>query len=112
MSRVANSPVNLPAGVQVSLAGQKVSIKGPKGALSFDAHASVKVAQEGQQLMISVHEGTEDATKFAGTARAVIANMVNGVTKGYQKDLELVGVGFKAQAQGKKLNLSLGFSHP
>jgi large subunit ribosomal protein L6 len=112
MSRVANSPVTLPAGVQVSLAGQKVSIKGPKGSLSFNAHAAVKVAQEGQQLKISVHEGTEDSTKFAGTARAVIANMVNGVTKGYQKDLELVGVGFKAQAQGKKLNLSLGFSHP
>ena len=112
MSRVANTPVTLPAGVQVTLAGQKVSIKGPKGSLSFNAHAAVKVVQEGQLLKISVHEGVADSTKFAGTARAVMANMVTGVTKGYQKDLELIGVGYKAQAQGKKLNLSLGFSHP
>jgi len=112
MSRVANSPVTLPAGVQVTLSGQKVSIKGPKGSLSFNAHATVKVVQEGQLLKISVHEGVTDSTKFAGTARAVVANMVTGVTKGYQKDLELIGVGYKAQAQGKKLNLSLGFSHP
>jgi large subunit ribosomal protein L6 len=112
MSRVANTPVTLPAGVQVTLAGQKVSIKGPKGSLSFNAHAAVKVVQEGQSLKISVHEGVADSTKFAGTARAVMANMVVGVTKGYQKDLELIGVGYKAQAQGKKLNLSLGFSHP
>ena len=112
MSRVANTPVTLPAGVQVTLAGQKVSIKGPKGSLSFNAHAAVKVVQEGQLLKISVHEGVSDSTKFAGTARAVVANMVAGVTKGYQKDLELIGVGYKAQAQGKKLNLALGFSHP
>ena len=112
MSRVANTPVTLPAGVQVTLAGQKVSIKGPKGSLTFNAHAAVKVVQEGQQLKISVHDGVADSTKFAGTARAVMANMVVGVTKGYQKDLELIGVGYKAQAQGKKLNLSLGFSHP
>jgi large subunit ribosomal protein L6 len=112
MSRVANTPVTLPAGVQVTLAGQKVSIKGPKGSLSFNAHAAVKVVQEGQSLKVSVQEGVEDASKFAGTARAVLANMVAGVSKGYQKDLELIGVGYKAQAQGKKLNLTLGFSHP
>ena len=112
MSRVANTPVTLPAGVQVTLAGQKVSIKGPKGSLSFNAHPAVKVVQEGQLLKVSVHDGVADSTKFAGTARAVVANMVTGVTKGYQKDLELIGVGYKAQAQGKKLNLALGFSHP
>jgi large subunit ribosomal protein L6 len=112
MSRVAKSPIALPAGVQVTLAGRKVSIKGPKGTLSFEPHPAVKVVQEGQQLKLSVADGAADVTKFAGTARAVMANMVAGVTKGYQKELELIGVGYKAQAQGKKLNLTLGFSHP
>jgi large subunit ribosomal protein L6 len=112
MSRVAKSPIALPAGVQVTLAGRKVSIKGPKGSLAFDLHADVEVKQDGQALKVGVRAGSEDAMKFAGTTRAVLANMVNGVAKGYEKQLELVGVGYKAAAQGKKLNLNLGFSHP
>ena len=112
MSRIAKFPIKLPAGVQVTLAGQRVSVKGPKGTLAFEMHADVRVEQDGQQLQFAVREGAADASKFAGTARAVVANMVNGVAKGYEKQLELVGVGYKAQAQGKKLNLALGFSHP
>ena len=111
MSRIANLPVKLPSGVQVTLAGQKVSIKGPKGTLAFTAHADVRVSQDGQALKVAVREGAEGASKYAGTARAVLANMVNGVNKGYEKSLELVGVGYKAQAAGRKLNLALGFSH-
>jgi large subunit ribosomal protein L6 len=112
MSRVAKAPIALPAGVQVTFAGRKVSIKGPKGSLALDLHADVEVKQDGQSLKIGVREGSEGAMKFAGTTRAVLSNMVNGVAKGYEKQLELVGVGYKAAAQGKKLNLSLGFSHP
>ena len=112
MSRIAKFPIKLPAGVQVTLAGQRVSVKGPKGTLAFEMHADVRVKQDGQQLQFAVREGSADASKFAGTARAVVANMVNGVAKGYEKQLELVGVGYKAQVQGKKLNLALGFSHP
>jgi len=112
MSRVAKNPIQLPNGVQVTLAGRKVSLKGPKGSLALDLHADVEVKQEGQNLQVAVRSGAEDATKYAGTTRAILANMVNGVAKGYEKQLELVGVGYKAQAQGKKLNLALGFSHP
>ena len=112
MSRVAKAPIALPAGVQVTLAGRKVSIKGPKGSLAIDLHADVEVKQDGQALKVGVREGSEGGMKFAGTTRAVLANMVNGVAKGYEKQLELVGVGYKAAAQGKKLNLNLGFSHP
>ena len=112
MSRVAKTPVQLPSGVQVTLAGRKVSVKGPKGALVLQLHADVEVKQEGQALMFGVREGSEGAMKFAGTTRAVVANMVNGVAKGFEKQLELVGVGYKAQAAGRKLNLSLGYSHP
>jgi len=112
MSRVAKAPISLPAGVQVTFAGQKVSIKGPKGSLALNVHADVEVKQDGQVLKVGVREGSEGAMKFAGTIRAVLNNMVTGVAKGYEKQLELVGVGYKAAAQGKKLNLSLGFSHP
>jgi len=112
MSRVAKAPIALPSGVQVTLAGRKVSIKGPKGALAVEVHSDVEVRQDGQALKVAVRAGAENATKFAGTARALLANMVNGVAKGYEKQLELIGVGYKAQAAGRKLNLTLGFSHP
>jgi len=112
MSRVAKAPIQLPSGVQVTLAGRKVSLKGPKGSLAVEVHQDVEVKQEGQVLKVAVREGAGDSRKFAGTVRAVLANMVNGVAKGYEKQLELVGVGYKAAAQGKKLNLNLGFSHP
>jgi large subunit ribosomal protein L6 len=111
MSRIAKYPIPLPNGVQVTLAGHKVSVKGPKGTLHFETHPDVKVAQQGQELQVSVRDGADNGSRFAGTARAVIANMVTGVAKGYERQLELIGVGYKAQAQGKKLNLNLGYSH-
>jgi len=111
MSRIAKYPITVPAGVQVTLAGQKVSVKGPKGTLVFEAHAGVSVVQEGQQLKVAAREGVEGGSRFAGTTRAVINNMVTGVAKGYERQLELIGVGYKAQAQGKKLSLALGYSH-
>jgi large subunit ribosomal protein L6 len=105
-------PVTLPTGVQATLAGQKVSIKGPKGTLSVEVHDSVEVRQDGNVLTFGERTGAEGASRFAGTARALINNVVKGVSQGYVKNLELVGVGYRAQAQGKKLNLTLGFSHP
>lgn len=112
MSRVAKMPVNLPAGVQVTLSAGAVAIKGPKGTQSVRLHPAVEIKQDGNVLNLSGREGTEGAQRFAGTARALIANVVEGVTKGYQKSLDLVGVGYRAQVQGRKLNLTLGFSHP
>ena len=113
MSRVANSPVTIPSGVEVSMTGQSINVKGAKGALSFDVHPGVTVNQEEGALTFAVNEsnGTGN-TALAGTTRAMINNMVTGVSQGFEKKLELVGVGYRAQVQGNKLNLSLGFSHP
>jgi len=112
MSRVAKMPVTLPSGVQVTQAAGKLAIKGPKGTLSIDVHPAVEIKQDGSVLSFAGREGAEGGMRFAGTARALVANVVEGLTKGYQKQLELVGVGYRAQVQGKKLNLTLGFSHP
>lgn len=110
MSRVAKNPVKLPAGVQINLAGRNLSVKGPKGQLSTALHRHVEVEQgEGQ---MAVRYGKPEHARYAGTTRALLANMVAGVTTGFERKLELVGVGYRAQAQGKKLNLTLGFSHP
>lgn len=110
MSRVAKNPVKLPAGVQVNLAGRNLSVKGPKGQLSTALHRHVEIEQgEGQ---VAVRYGKPDHARYAGTTRSLLANMVTGVTTGFERKLELVGVGYRAQAQGKKLNLTLGFSHP
>lgn len=110
MSRVAKNPIKLPSGVQVNLAGQNLSVKGPKGELKVDLHHSVNLAQEDGTLKLTAEK--PENLKYAGTMRAVIANMVKGVSAGFERKLELVGVGYRAQAQGKKLNLTLGFSHP
>ncbi len=112
MSRVAKSPVQIPAGVEVKLSGQQVSVKGGKGALSLDVHSSVEVKQEGAELTFGTKEGSKQARALAGTTRALVNNMVVGVTQGFEKKLELIGVGYRAQAQGKAVNLTLGFSHP
>lgn len=112
MSRVAKSPVQIPAGVEVKLAGQQVSVKGSKGTLSLDIHSAVEVKQEGTELTFGPKEGSKQAMALAGTTRALVNNMVVGVTQGFEKKLELIGVGYRAQAQGKALNLTLGFSHP
>lgn len=109
MSRIGKNPVVLPPGVEVSL-GEQIVVKGPLGTLKTAAHPHVNVSLEGGSVVVSKAEGAEPA--MWGTMRANINNMVTGVSKGFQKKLLLVGVGYRAQAQGDALNLSLGFSHP
>jgi large subunit ribosomal protein L6 len=112
MSRVAKNPIVVPAGVEVTLGSAGVSVKGPLGALSQTANADVKVEREGDVLLFKPTSGSRRADAMAGTMRALVANMVHGVTKGYERKLTLVGVGYRAQAAGDTLNLTLGFSHP
>jgi large subunit ribosomal protein L6 len=111
MSRIAKAPVDLPAGVTATIAAEAVTIKGAKGLLSLSLGAGVTVAESDKKLQVSFADPHLARTK-AGATRAHLANMVRGVTKGYEKKLELVGVGFRAAVQGKSLNLTLGFSHP
>jgi large subunit ribosomal protein L6 len=111
MSRVASNPISLPPGVEVAL-GDIITVKGPLGSLTQKASADVSVSKEGNVLSF-VPTGTSiRANSMAGTMRALLANMVHGVTKGFEKKLNLVGVGYRAQAQGDGVNLSLGYSHP
>ena len=111
MSRVAKNPVDLPSGVEVKMSGRNIQVKGPKGELSLDLHPTVDMVHEDNQLRLAAT--TEDsAMAMAGTMRALVSNMVTGVSVGYEKKLTIVGVGYRAQAQGNTLNLSLGFSHP
>ena len=112
MSRIAKYPVVLPKGVDITLANGEITVKGPLGALTQTLHPSVSVARDGEQLQVSAVSGADNAKAMSGTVRALVNNMVAGVTKGFEKKLTLVGVGYRAQAQGDKLNLSLGFSHP
>lgn len=111
MSRVGKNPISLPQGVDVSL-GEKIVVKGPLGTLSFATHPAVKVEMDGGAVQCSPVDGVANAQALWGTFRAHIANMVRGVSQGFEKKLTLSGVGFRAQAQGDVLNLSLGFSHP
>ena len=112
MSRVAKSPVALPNGVEVTIKGQDVQIKGAKGTLSTSLHTLVSIAQEGAELKLAPREDSQAAWMQTGTARAVLNNLVIGVSAGFERKLQLVGVGYKAAAKGKVLNLALGFSHP
>jgi large subunit ribosomal protein L6 len=112
MSRVAKYPVELPVGVEFMVNESLVSIKGPLGTLTQRLLPSVQVVRDGTSIVCKAVEGAPNAGAMSGTMRALVNNMVNGVTKGFQKKLTLVGVGYRAQAQGDKLNLSLGFSHP
>ena len=112
MSRVAKAPVTVPAGVTVTLSGQDIKVKGPVGELSHSLHSLVSVSQEENVITTNVAEDVKEAWVQAGTARALINNMVEGVSKGFEKKLILNGVGYRAKASGKSLNLSLGFSHP
>lgn len=111
MSRIAKAPVELPQGVTATIAAEAVTIKGAKGSLSLPLAPGVSVAQADKKLQVSFTDPDLARTR-AGATRAHLANMVRGVTRGYEKKLELVGVGFRAQIQGKTLNLTLGFSHP
>lgn len=112
MSRVANDPVKIPSGVEVKLGGEDLSVKGSLGTLSIRLNPLVAVKQEDGQLTFGYREEIKDSKALAGTMRSLINNMVVGVSSGFERRLQLVGVGYRAQAQGDKLNLSLGFSHP
>jgi len=113
MSRIAKMPVDLPSGVEVKINGQELNIKGGKGVFDYTVHNSVEVAQEENVLVFKPkNKNDKQGWSMAGTMRAITNNMVTGVSQGFERKLELVGVGYRAQAQGNKLNLSLGFSHP
>ena len=112
MSRIGKSPIPLPKGVEATIGQGQIEIKGPLGTLSRALFASVKVEKDGENLVVIAQEGMPSAGAMSGTTRALVANMVTGVTKGFERKLNLVGVGYRAQAQGDKLNLTLGFSHP
>ena len=112
MSRIAKNPIVLPQGVEVSLSQDQISVKGPLGSLQMPANPAVRIEQQGNTLVCNEVEGAVNANALSGTMRAVVANMVTGVSKGFERKLMLSGVGFRAQAQGDSLNLSLGFSHP
>ncbi|WP_428610414.1 50S ribosomal protein L6 [Sedimenticola sp.] len=112
MSRVAKNPIPLPSGVDINLSGSELTVKGSKGTMKLDLHAYVTVKNDsGVVTVVPVKEG-RDEWAMAGTFRALVGNMVTGVSTGFQKKLQLVGVGYRAQAKGNVLNMNLGFSHP
>ena len=112
MSRIGKMPVAVPAGVDVSLKEDQISVKGAGGVLSFAQNALVKVTLDAGKLSFAPANDSREADAMSGTMRQLVNNMVQGVTKGFEKKLSLVGVGYKAQAQGTKLNLTVGYSHP
>jgi large subunit ribosomal protein L6 len=112
MSRVAKNPVAIPAGVEVKIDGQEVTVKGSKETLSWAVHKKVEIKQEENELVFSGRNNDKEAWALAGTTRALVNNMVVGVSTGFQKTLELNGVGYRAKAAGNVLSLTLGFSHP
>jgi large subunit ribosomal protein L6 len=112
MSRIAKYPVAVPKGVELTVASGQISIKGPLGTIARAADPNVEVKKDGEQIVFKALGNSNHANAMSGTMRALVANMVTGVTKGFERKLALVGVGFRAQAQGDKLNLTLGFSHP
>jgi len=112
MSRIANYPVIVPEKVEVTVDHDQISVKGPLGTLSQKVPQRVKIERVENRLEFKVNDNSRQANAMSGTVRAIVANMVSGVTKGFEKKLTLVGVGYRAQAQGDKLNLTLGFSHP
>jgi len=112
MSRIANSPINLPTGVDVNIVGNLVTIKGTRGELSHNVHPLIKVEQTDNILKTSTKSDSKFAKALSGTTRALIQNIVTGVSEGFERKLEIVGVGYRAAVSGKMLNLTLGFSHP
>jgi large subunit ribosomal protein L6 len=112
MSRVGKLPVPVPKGVEINVAAASVSVKGPLGTLTQPFTSNVRVKKDGDTVVVETVDDSNEANAMSGTLRAILANMVTGVTKGYERKLALVGVGYRAQAQGDKLNLTLGFSHP
>lgn len=112
MSRVARLPIEVPKGVEVNLSGESITVKGSADTLVQAMHPGVRVEREDGHLKVAPSDDSREAHALSGTYRALIANMVRGVTRGFEKKLTLVGVGYRAQAQGQSINLSLGFSHP
>jgi large subunit ribosomal protein L6 len=112
MSRIGNAPVVLPEKVEVTISAGEILVKGPLGSLSQKLKGDVTVEKVENRLQFKAASNSRHANAMSGTLRALVANMVNGVTKGFEKKLQLVGVGYRAQGQGDKLNLTLGFSHP
>ena len=111
MSRIAKAPIAIPAGVEVTLTADKISVKGKGGQLELDVHSSVEIKEEDNTLSFAPRSAEKQANALAGTFRSLVNNMVVGVTAGFEKKLVLQGVGFRAKASGKTLNLQLGFSH-
>lgn len=112
MSRVAKNPVVIPAGVEITLAADNITVKGPLGTLQQKQNANVRVVKDGNELKVEKLFDSIAANAMSGTMRALLANMVHGVSKGFERKLTLVGVGYRAQAKGDVLNMTLGFSHP
>lgn len=112
MSRVANQPISVPSAVEITTSGQQVTVKGPKGTLEHTIHGLVEMVREDAELKFKARDESKAANALAGTTRALLNNLVVGVSDGFEKKLELIGVGYRAQAKGKVLNLTLGFSHP
>lgn len=112
MSRIAKSPVKIPSGVEVKLDAESITVKGGKTTLSQAQHPSVEIKQDGEELTFAPRDGGKIAHAMSGTMRALINNMVVGVTQGFEKKLQLNGVGYRAKASGSSVNLTLGFSHP
>ncbi len=112
MSRIAKQPIELPSGVEFSVSGREVSAKGPKGSLSMTLHDAVELKQEDNLVTLSPKDKRQSSLAVTGTMRSIINGIVEGVANGFEKKMQLVGVGYRAQAQGKQLNLSLGLSHP
>ena len=112
MSRVGKMPVVVPQGVDVAINAEQITVKGANGTLSRTLHPLVAIKNEGGKITFTAANESAEADALSGTFRALVANMVGGVSKGFEKKLNLVGVGFRAQAQGQKLNLQIGFSHP
>ena len=112
MSRVGKMPIVMPKGVEMASTGERISVKGSMGTLERAGHPLVQVKNENGKLLIAPVDDSPEADAMSGTMRALVSNMVDGVSKGFEKRLALVGVGYRAQAQGDKLNLQIGFSHP
>jgi large subunit ribosomal protein L6 len=112
MSRVAKNPVPIPAGVEVAVSAGEVAVKGPLGTLKLASNPAVSVTRDGSSVVCAALDGVANANALSGTVRALLANMVKGVSTGFERRLTLVGVGYRAQAQGNTLNLTVGFSHP
>lgn len=112
MSRIGKQPIPIPNKVSAEIAGQHITIKGPKGTLEFEVPTPIEVKQEGENLLVSPTDGSRMGRQRHGLCRTLVANMVDGVSQGFQKRLQIQGVGYRAQAQGKKLTLNVGYSKP